>query len=248
MKAVILAAGIGDRLGGVAGGRPKCLLEFNHTSLLARHIANLERLPVTSVLVVTGYGSEAIGRELASIDTRLSVATLFNPEYRSGSLISLYTARDFTRPDDDCLLMDADVLYHPDILARLATTPHENCFLLDRDFVPGDEPVKLCVRDETLVDFRKHIDPALDFDYQGESVGFFRFTGDTMQDLMERAQRYLAERLDDAPYEELIRDHLLEYPQRFSFEDITGLPWLEIDFPEDVQRAEQNILPRIDGL
>lgn len=247
MKAIILAAGVGNRLGPDSGGRPKCLLRFNGISLLSRHIAILATLPVTETLIVTGYRSEDIDRELAAAGGSLSVTTAFNPDYRSGSLISLYTARDFVKPDEPCLLMDADVLYHNDILTRLVSSPHENCFLLDREFIQGEEPVKLCIRDGEVVDFRKHIDEELVYDYQGESVGFFKFSGEIMRDLMRRARGYLDRRGSDQPYEELIRDCLLEYPQRFSFEDITGLPWLEIDFPEDIVRAEREILPRIEG-
>lgn len=248
MKTIILAAGVGERLGQTGSARPKCLLDFNGISLLARHIANLERLPVTEILIVTGYRSEDIDRELAAGGTRPAITTRYNPDYRAGSLVSLYQSREFVHPGETYLLMDADVLYHPHILTRLASSPYENCFLLDRDFIPGEEPVKLCVRDGLVVDFRKHIAPDLVCDYQGESVGFFRFSGDTMQDLMTRAGQYLDNELKDTPYEEVIRDCLLECPQRFAFEDITGLPWLEIDFPEDIQRAEQAILPRIEGV
>lgn len=247
MKAIILAAGIGNRLGKDSAGRPKCLLRFNGRSLLSRHIDLLAALPVGEVLIVTGYRSEDIEQELTTIAGDLTVTTVYNPDYRHGSVVSLYTARDYVAKDEPCLLMDADVLYHPDILARLVVTPHENCFLLDREFIPGEEPVKLCVRDSRLVEFRKRIASDLQYDYQGESVGFFRFHGRTMQDLMRRAEDYLDRQQRDAPHEELIRDCLLEYPQRFSFEDITGLPWLEIDFPEDIIRAERDILPRIEG-
>ena len=48
------------------------------------------------------------------------------------------------------------------------------------------------------------------------------------------------------PYEETIRDVLLTSPRgKFAFEDITGLPWIEIDFAEDVERAKTEILPQI---
>ena len=45
--------------------------------------------------------------------------------------------------------------------------------------------------------------------------------------------------------EEAIRDLLQATPHEFGFEDITDLPWLEIDFPEDIRRAEHEILPRL---
>ena len=63
--------------------------------------------------------------------------------------------------------------------------------------------------------------------------------------LAAAAERYIrAGRLDE-PHEEAIRDILLADPGAFGFEDISGLPWLEIDFPEDLIRARDRILPRL---
>jgi choline kinase len=45
--------------------------------------------------------------------------------------------------------------------------------------------------------------------------------------------------------EDPLRDVILEAPDVFGFEDITGLPWIEIDFPEDVVRARTEVLPRL---
>ena len=98
--------------------------------------------------------------------------------------------------------MDADVLYGLPLLRRLIQSPIANCFLLDRDFEPGPEPVKLCVRDGRLVEFRKGVSPTLRYDDAGD-------------------------------------------PNNFGFEDITGLPWIEIDFPEDLRRAEEEVLPAL---
>jgi choline kinase len=134
------------------------------------------------------------------------------------------------------------------MIGRLRDSPHPNCFLLDRDFEAGEEPVKLCVRAGRLIDFRKRIDKNLKFDFQGESVGFFRFSAGTAAALIRRAADYVNEERLDEPYEEVIRDLLLQDPARFGYEDITGMPWIEIDFPEDVQRAERDILPRLPEL
>ena len=51
--------------------------------------------------------------------------------------------------------------------------------------------------------------------------------------------------IGDAPHEEALRDMLLASPGDYGFEDVTGLPWVEIDFPEDVTRANEEILPAI---
>ena len=57
--------------------------------------------------------------------------------------------------------------------------------------------------------------------------------------------RFEAEGFTDAPHEEVLRNLLLRAPDAFAFEDVTGLPWIEIDFPEDVVRARNEILPLI---
>lgn len=245
MKAIILAAGIGQRLGTQAAGKPKCLLELGGMSLLRRHLQNLQELPVGDVIIVTGYRQEEILAELSRIDTPLSIHTRFNPEYTNGSIVSLWNAVEVLFSGDDIILMDADVLYDKAIIQKLITTDLPNCFLLDREFEAGDEPVKLCVLDDRLVEFRKYIDTELDYDFQGESVGFFKFSPGIASRLANRVQEYMDQHRHGEPYEEAIRDLLLAEPDAFGYEDITGLSWIEIDFPEDINRAEIEILNNI---
>ena len=115
---------------------------------------------------------------------------------------------------------------------------------MDRDFEPGDEPVKLCLRAGAIVDFHKKVQGS--FDLMGESVGFFRFD--------ERASRRLAAIVEDhvassrahLPHEEAVRDLLLERSQSFEVCDVTGAPWIEIDFPADVARAAREVLPQLE--
>ena len=239
MKAIILAAGRGERLGDAAAGRPKCLLRFGGKTLLQRHIENLDRLDAGRIIIVTGYRHEQIETALAQIESRTPVQTAVNPDYELGSIVSLHCARDFLAGGTDTILMDADVLYDPDILGRLFDTQSGNCFLLDRDFESGDEPVKLCVSGAVPVEFRKIPDRAISWDYQGESVGFFRFDAAMSARLARKAEDYLDSNRSREPYEEAIRDLLMETPGLFRVEDITGQAWIEIDFPADVARATE---------
>jgi choline kinase len=245
LKAVILAAGVGQRVGAVAGNKPKCLLEFEGKSLLHRHLDVLRHYGISGIIVVTGYQSEFVEQEISRSDSGIDTRIAHNPDYCGGSLISLVTGLTALGNGQDFLLMDADVLYDHRIIGRLINSVYGNCFLLDRNFEPGDEPVKLCVKDGNLVDFRKKIDKDLQFDFQGESIGFFRFTSETGTRLARQANGYLDRGERDQPYEECIRDLLLQHPEDFAFEDITGLPWIEIDFPDDIARAKHEILPYI---
>lgn len=239
MKAIILAAGRGERLGDAAAGQPKCLLRFGGKTLLQQHIENLDRLDAGRIIIVTGYRHEQIETALAQIKSRTPVETIVNPDYELGSIVSLYCARELLADGTDTVLMDADVLYDPDILGRLFDTQSGNCFLLDRDFEPGDEPVKLCVSGAVPVEFRKIPDRAISWDYQGESVGFFRFDAAMSARLAHKVGEYLDTGRSMEPYEEAIRDLLRETPELFRFEDITGRAWIEIDFPSDVARATE---------
>lgn len=246
MHAIILAAGRGSRLAGHnPDARPKCLMEFGGRSLLARHLELLQQQRVQRVDLVVGYEADQVIEHVANLMVRPEVAFHFNPRFQQGSVISLLAAHETLTAGEDTLIMDADVLYHPGILRRLAETQTANCYLLDRNFVPGDEPVKIAVRNRLMVEFRKRLDADLEYDFLGESVGFFRFSPAMSARLAGECARFEAEGLADAPHEEALRNLLLENPAAFGFEDVSGLPWLEIDFPEDVVRANEQILPAI---
>ncbi len=243
-KAIILAAGVGARLGAGSDDRPKALLQFGGASLLARHIEILTTAGVAEISIGVGFRADLIAAELRALSPSVPVRLVTNDRYRDGSMVTLWCMRHEMTGVDDILLMDADVLYDRTMIARLLTSDHADCLLYDGDFEPGDEPVKICVRDGRIVDFRKKIETK--FDHCGESVGFFRLSPGTAGALAARADDYVSAGRIDEPYEEAIRDLLLAAPRgRFGYEDVTGVPWVEIDFPEDIARAQNEILPHI---
>jgi choline kinase len=242
----MLAAGVGQRLGNGADGPPKALLEFGGKSLLARHLEILRHFGIERVTIATGYKSSRIESEIARLGAGFARCVL-NPDYEAGSIVSLWSVRAALADGADILLMDADVLYDHRLIARLLESRQANCFLMDRDIEPGEEPVKLCVREGRLVDFHKRV--AATYDFCGESVGFFRLSPSMAAKLAARAEEYVAGGRRGEWYEEAIRDLLLaSAPGTFGYEDVTGLPWIEIDFPEDVARARDEILPRLADL
>ena len=245
MKAVMLAAGVGARLGpAVTEHPPKVLLRFGGKSLLQRHIEILRRQGIGELVLGVGYHQEEIEQEIADLAAEDFVRTVFNANYDEGNIVTLWTLRDELCGGGPVLLMDADVLYDEGLVRRLVTSPHQNCLLLDRAFTPGDEPVKLCIRDGEIVEFRKWL--SADYEYCGESVGLFRLSARVAEKLIVQAGLYLKQGRRHEPYEEAIRDVLLTSQRRtFCFEDITGMAWIEIDFAVDVERATSEVLPRI---
>lgn len=247
MKAIILAAGVGRRLYGDDDTQPpKSLLRFAGTSLLRRHIEILQDLGIGGVSLVVGYRQDEVLAEAEAAGRDGFVRALFNPRFREGSVVSMWTARDILRCGEDIVFMDADVLYHRALLERLIASPHGNCFLLDREVGEGEDPVRLCIRGGHPVDFGKMVEG--DFDLVGEWPGFMRLTPLVAGRLAEMAETYVDGGRAAAPCEDAIRDVLLGAPPgTFGHEDITGTPWIEIDFPEDLGRAEKLILPRLEG-
>jgi choline kinase len=245
MRAIILAAGRGRRLEQAGERRPKCLLEFGGVSLLDRHLRNLASLGVDDVRLCVGYQSERVLEALDASALGRRVSTVCNPDFLEGSILSLWVMRAALDGGDDVLLMDADVLYAPAILERLARGPHRTALAIDRDFVPGDERVKVCLRAGRVVEFSQRVAPEVAWDVCGESVGFFRFAAERAPALAERTGRLVAAGRRAAPHEDALRAVMLEEPEAFGVEDVTGLPWIEIDFPDDVVRARDSILPRL---
>ena len=246
MKALMLAAGMGNRLSGRdETHHPKCLLQFGGQSLLQRHIENLRAVGVDRLVMVVGYRSPEIEAEIVRLGATDFVEFVSNPRYRDGSVVSLWTGRAALMSGDPVLLMDADVLYDPAILRALIDGPGETCFPYDTGFEDGDEPVKFCLRGTRPVEFRKAV-PNDAYDSVGEWVGFIRLAPEFAKALAVQVEHYVNDGRVAEPHEEAVRDLLLtELGDTVGAVDIAGTAWIEIDFPEDVIRAETEILPRI---
>lgn len=247
MRAILYAAGVGNRLSDAAAGLPKVLLRFAGHSLLERHLRLLMAARVDEIVIATGYRADAIKDEIDRLGVGTSVRTILNPDFKDGSVVTQWAVRDAITAGGPVLLMDADVLYDQRMLARLIDSAAADCFLLDRDIEEGEEPVKLCIREGHLVDFRKQ--PDQPHEWFGESVGFFKLAEITARRLVDATRGYIESGRTADYYDEPLRDLLIaDPPGSFGWEDVTGLPWREIDFPEDVTAAESTVLPKLKPL
>ena len=87
----------------------------------------------------------------------------------------------------------------------------QNCVLLDQNLEPGDEPVKICVRDNEIVEVQKWLSTS--FDFQGKSVDMFKFPHDMAHQIVAQTELYLDQGRRDEAYEETIRDVILTSPR-----------------------------------
>lgn len=240
MRGIILAAGKGSRLNGTAGDRPKCLLRVGDTTLVERQIDTLRALGVDDIAVVVGCQADLVRRICGS-----GVEFVENLRFaETNSLYSLWLARPLLR--DGFVVMNCDVLFHPQLLDDLLTSRYEDALLLayqEDDAKPfGDEEMKVKVRRGRVVGISKTMAPT---DADGENLGVVKF-GPAGAEL-------LASILDGRVAAGALRDWA---PRAFAeFAALRplhavgtrGFPWTEIDFPEDYQRALNEILPAIEG-
>jgi choline kinase len=247
MRAIILAAGRGVRLQqNDTWQLPKCLLQFGGLSLLERHLRLLRNAGVEDVVLALGYRHALVAAELDRLRWQPRPQIVLNPQFELGSVLTVHAVADAMTRGGDVLLMDADVLYHERIMTALtAGEAAVNRVLIDRDFEAGDEPVKVCVRDGVPIELRKLVAAELSYDSIGESVGFFRFDQRAARRLAAIVAGYADSGRGHMPHEEAVRDLLQERSQVFEVTDVTGSPWIEIDFPNDVVRAAHEVLQQL---
>lgn len=230
MRAVLLAAGRGRRLG---SAEPKSLIEIDGRTLLERHLANMIEAGITKLTIVVGFQKELIGAAIERIRPALPVELVDNPRFVHGSIVSLQVAAD--RLEGGAIWMDADVLYPAALLRRLVTSPHENCVLLDGRSEESGEEMMVGVRDGRAQQIARRVGQGWDF--AGESVGFTK-VGPTGGRVMKRLldEEVAAGRLDQE-YEAAMQRAFAEIP--FGYEKVDDFAWTEIDFEEDVVKARK---------
>src|SRR3984957_14810079 len=250
MRAIILAAGRGLRLQQADDRQmPKCLLQFGGMSLLERHLRMLKNAGVDEVVLALGYRHERVEAELDRLSWQPRPEIVLNPRFELGSVLTVHTVAEALTRGGDVLLMDADVLYDERIAGALtAGRGPVNRVLIDRDFEAGGGPVKLCLSGGVPVELRKQLAPDLKYDTIGESVGFFRFDQGGARRLAELTAGHIARDCAHLPHEEAGGDLLREGSHTFEVADVTGAPWIEIDFPTDVVRAAHEVLPQLQPL
>lgn len=232
MKAVILAAGSSRRLRPITDTIPKSMIPVGGVPLLSRHLRHLTSAGVHEITVVVGYLKERILDFLSQ--EYPSVNTVENPIYdRSGSGYSLLVGVRTLRDSEPLVFMDADILYDPRILVDLPLEP-ERSVLYVGESACDDEAVKVTVDNRGMV---SRIAKRLDRGYvvTGESIGIVRLGTGRMPVLLDLLESVAGSRGPDFEWEHVLDQHASALSMSAR---TTSLPWLEIDFPEDITRAE----------
>jgi choline kinase len=239
MKAIILAAGVGKRFKEVTDHRPKCLIEIQGKTLLERTLTALGAASVREAVVVIGYRGEMIQQRIGLRCGGVQVRYVNNPHYTKGAILSLWSARE--EFNDDIIIMDADVLFPIALIVRLVRSSHPNCFLLDGSSENTGEEQMLLTRGGRVLNIVRG--GSGNFEVIGESVGFLKISQTDAPLLRSILDDFVAQGRDTIEHEETFPVFLAQ--RLVGFERVDDLPWIEIDFPTDLEQAEREMFPQI---
>ncbi len=233
MKAIILAAGKGSRLGTKAKGMPKALQRVGNQTLIEHQLEALSAEGVGPVVVVIGHGAEHIKTVLGD-----SVEYVFNEKAaNTNSLYSLWLARETLA--DDVLLLNCDVLFHPEVLKRLLRASG-SALAYDSTSASGAEQTKVGLRGPNVSDLGKDFP---DTGARGENVGIVKLDAEGSLALKRKTNAIIRAGDENSWVTEAVRGILAEVDVEGV--NVAGLPWVEIDFPYDLDRARRQVWPQI---
>jgi len=241
MRAIILAAGKGNRLRPYTDHSHKCLLEFGGKSLVYRYLEDFEDLGILKATVVLGHKMDLVRSHLDTYSGPVAIEYLVNERYERGSILSVATASEHF--DDDVIMMDCDVLYHPELLKRVVQSQNPSCYLMDTNYNETGEECKVAALNGRVVANNRKI--TVPYDAIGEGMGFLKLSHETAVTYRKHLLDFVDRGEIDCEYEDPLE--LLLQEALVGFEPVDGLPWTEIDFAEDIEKAETETLPAIEA-
>jgi len=132
MQAIILAAGMGKRLGEYTQDNTKCMLVVNGVRLIDRTLEALHSVGVSRVVLVIGYKGQNVRDYVGTNYKRIPIEYVENPVYnKTNNIYSLYLAKDYLM-EEDTLLLESDSIFDSSVVQKLVDDPNPNLALVDK--------------------------------------------------------------------------------------------------------------------
>lgn len=229
MQVALLAAGLGSRLGALTERLPKALIQVSGEPLLSYAVRFAQAAGADEIIVVGGFSFPLVAEEVER--RALPVTLLENRDFRDGNLVSLFTARPHLR--DEFLIMNVDHIYRPAIAALAREPAHEVTAFIDRDRTLGDDDMK--VERDGAGRVRRIAKTLTVFDCG--YVGMTKVPAASAVRYWNEADAALAQE-GRAIHVERVLARLAAAGEPPGCRDISGHGWLEVDLPEERDRAE----------
>lgn len=241
MQAIILAAGMGRRLGELTKNNTKCMVEVNGVTLIDRMLIQLSKLSLNRVVVVVGYeGKKLIDYIGTRYDAQMNIEYVENPIYdKTNNIYSLALAKEYLK-GDDTLLIESDLIVDDGLYNLILNDPYPNLALVAKYQTWMDGTMVKIDDENNIVNFipKKAFDYG-DVDSYYKTVNIYKFSKDfSTKKYIPFLDAYTKALGNNEYYEQVLRvitflDH----------SDLKALPisderWYEIDDIQDRDIAE----------
>jgi len=253
MKALILAAGYGERMRPLTDDSHKALLEISGETIISRIVNGLGEVDITNIIVVLGYRDRELKEYLRQEHPTVNFHFIVNERYaETNNIYSLALALENLSIDDDIILIESDLVFRPDILRKLIDSSYANVALVDKYRTGMDGTVVKITGSRITEVIPPHLQSA-DFNFKDKykTLNVYKFGKDFINGNFKKIITYYAKTIDDNCYYELILGLLIYMQQEgIHSEIVEGENWAEVDDPNDLSNAEFlfNVSSRLDIL
>lgn len=239
MQAVILAAGMGKRLGNLTSDNTKCMVKVNGVTLIERVLKQLDELNLSRVVIVVGYKGQKLKDFISTLEIKTQIIYVENPIYnRTNNIYSLSLASDYLK-EDDTILLESDLIFDLQILKDLLDDSRETLAVVDKYESWMDGTVVTLNENEEIQDFipGKYFS-FLEKDSYYKTVNIYKFSQNfSKQYYLPFLNAYSEAMGNNEYYEQVLKILSVLSSSPISGKKVDGKRWYEIDDIQDLEIA-----------
>ena len=251
MQAIILAAGMGRRLGKYTRDNTKCMLPVNGVRLIDRMLEQLCQLELSRLVIVVGYKGQELMNHIGNrYDDRLTIEYAMNPIYdKTNNIYSLALVKD-KLTEDDTLLIESDLILDDSLFKMILDDPFPNLALVAKYETWMDGTMVRIDKDNNIVNFvPKKAFRYSEVDTYYKTVNVYKFSKEfSTKVYVPFLDAYCKVMGDNEYYEQVLRVITLLDQANLKALPIGNKPWYEIDDVQDKDIAETIFSPEEDKL
>ena len=239
MQSIILAAGMGSRLGALTAETTKCMVKVNEVTLIERLLSQLEDLKLSRIVIVTGYKGKKLQDYIKTLGIKTEIVFVDNPIYdKTNNIYSLYLARNYLL-SEDTMLFESDIIFDDKIIKSLYADKRETLAVVAQYESWMDGTVVRLSDDDEILD----VIPGKDFDYSQKehyfkTVNVYKFSKTySTQFYVPFFEAYIHAVGNNVYYENVLRILTMLDNTGIHAMRLNGEKWYEIDDIQDLEIA-----------
>lgn len=240
MQAIILAAGMGKRLGELTRGNTKCMVKVNGTPLIDRMLSQLSKPNLSKIVMVVGYQAENLKQHIGDSVSGTPIVFVENPVYdKTNNIYSLALAKDFLLAEDT-LLLESDLIVEDAVLDKILASPLPNLALVSKYETWMDGTMVRINDDNDIVSFiPKSAFKYSETDSYYKTVNIYKFSREfSRSHYVPFLEAYTKALGNNEYYEQVLRVITMLDRVELKALPLDGERWYEIDDVQDLDIAE----------